>query len=83
MPKLAVDGGKVKIHYEVKGKGKTKVILIIGFSTTYTSWEKQFEYFGDKHGDEFTVCVFDNRGMGTLRVYATFVVCVIINTIHR
>jgi hypothetical protein len=64
MPKLAVENGSVTLHYDVYGEGPEKVLFIMGYATTRSSWERQVEFFGKKHGDKYQVCIYDNRGMG-------------------
>eukprot|EP00128_Syssomonas_multiformis_P000209 Colp12_sorted_trinity150504_noHs@22473 len=66
MPFLTVQEtllGSVKIRYETHGHGETKVLLVMGLGCTSEAWESQTEYFA-RYADQYTVCTFDNRGVG-------------------
>jgi len=57
------DDGRTEhqLYYEVHGRGDIKVIMIMGLAAPHTEWEDQLGAFDL---DRFTVCVFDNRGIG-------------------
>ncbi|KAI0797835.1 alpha/beta-hydrolase [Abortiporus biennis] len=50
------------LYYEQHGTGPTKVVFIMGLNSTSFAWSPQVEYFGRK--PEYSVLVFDNRGVG-------------------
>lgn len=67
MPHVVVSktrGEPVDLYYEVHGTGPARILFIMGLSTACQGWENQSDYFGNILGDEFTCCIFDNRGMG-------------------
>ncbi|RKP14173.1 alpha/beta-hydrolase [Piptocephalis cylindrospora] len=51
-----------QLYYEVHGSGPHKILFIMGLCVTGDAWEEQVKYFVGL-GD-FTVCIFDNRGVG-------------------
>ncbi|KAG8411462.1 hypothetical protein J3458_015519 [Metarhizium acridum] len=57
-------GGPFNLYWEVHGNGPTKLILIMGLAGTITSWQIQTHHFGHLHGDQNSVLVLDNRGVG-------------------
>ncbi|MFT5679976.1 MAG: 3-oxoadipate enol-lactonase [Myxococcota bacterium] len=58
MPTAAIDG--IQLNYEVHGTGEP-VLMIMGLAVGLVGWRLQVE---DLAGDEFQLCVFDNRGVG-------------------
>lgn len=53
------------IYYELHGSTSptsTKIIFIMGLNNSSFAWERQVKYFST-HGD-YSVLVFDNRGVG-------------------
>ncbi|TBU66011.1 alpha/beta-hydrolase [Dichomitus squalens] len=50
------------LYYEIHGSGPEKVIFIMGLNSTSAGWLPQVEYFGRQ--PEYSVMVFDNRGVG-------------------
>lgn len=56
--------GKHRLFYEVHGNGSKKLLSIRGLSETHAHFEPQLKYFGIERGEEYTVCVVDNRGTG-------------------
>jgi len=59
-------GEEFDFFYETfgHGYGNEKVILIHGFLTAGYKWKRQIEYFKQFY-NEFEICVFDNRGVGS------------------
>jgi pimeloyl-ACP methyl ester carboxylesterase len=62
----AVGAGRTphRVYYEVHGRGRRKVLLLMGLGGTHTAWEPQLRFFGLERGDAFSVCAVDNRGVG-------------------
>ncbi|KAH9951272.1 alpha/beta-hydrolase [Amylocystis lapponica] len=50
------------LYFEQHGTGPEKILFIMGLNGTLWSWYNQVEYFGRK--PEYSVLVFDNRGVG-------------------
>ncbi|KFH44837.1 putative aminoacrylate hydrolase-like protein [Hapsidospora chrysogenum ATCC 11550] len=57
-------GGPVNIAWEIHGTGPTKLLLIMGLAGVTASWQRQTRYFGHDRGDQYSVLIMDNRGMG-------------------
>ncbi|RMZ84041.1 hypothetical protein DV737_g1325, partial [Chaetothyriales sp. CBS 132003] len=57
-------GGPFKVWYELHGKGPTRLVLIMGLGAYRTAWKRQTRYFGHQRADDYSVLVFDNRGIG-------------------
>ncbi|KAF7549157.1 hypothetical protein G7Z17_g6580 [Cylindrodendrum hubeiense] len=57
-------GGPVNIAWSIHGSGPIKLVLIMGLAGVKTSWQRQTRYFGHDRGDEYSVLIVDNRGMG-------------------
>lgn len=53
-------GGTHEIYYELLGSGPKKVVFVMGLAGSHTEWECNAPCLGE----EYTVCVFDNRGVG-------------------
>lgn len=53
-----------KLYYELHGQGPTKLLLIMGLGFSLEGWIDQVKYFGIERQDEYTVLVYDNRGIG-------------------
>lgn len=68
--------GACSIRYEIHGTGPKKLVLIQGLNGIAISWWRQTKYFGHDKGEEYSVMVFDNRGVGhshkPIRRYSTF-----------
>ncbi|KAJ2973135.1 hypothetical protein NUW58_g9015 [Xylaria curta] len=64
LPVAAGRGGPFKIHWEVHGDGPVKLIFINGLAVVKSSWQRQTMHFGHIHGDQYSVLILDNRGMG-------------------
>lgn len=56
--------GVHKVFFEVHGKGKRRVLCLMGLGGTHSQWEPQLAHFGIDKGDDYTVVVLDNRGVG-------------------
>ncbi|GBG24425.1 Hypothetical Protein FCC1311_006432 [Hondaea fermentalgiana] len=56
--------GTHKIYYEVYGNGPQAMLLLMGLAGTHAHLEPQLEYFGIERGDQYSICVVDNRGIG-------------------
>ncbi|KAF4974325.1 hypothetical protein FZEAL_8754 [Fusarium zealandicum] len=56
--------GPVGIAWEIHGDGPIKLVLIMGLAGVKASWQRQTKYFGHDRGDEYSVLLLDNRGMG-------------------
>ena len=54
------DGCTHEIYYELLGTGPKKAIFIMGLAGSHTEWECNAPFLGE----DYTVCVFDNRGVG-------------------
>lgn len=54
----------VDLYYELHGRGPHKVLLVMGFATSCKAWMPNVKELVAEHGDEFEVCIFDNRGCG-------------------
>ncbi|EPQ51174.1 hypothetical protein GLOTRDRAFT_133293 [Gloeophyllum trabeum ATCC 11539] len=50
------------LYFEVHGSGPEKIVFIMGLNSTSFAWAPQVEYFGRQ--PEYSVLVFDNRGVG-------------------
>ncbi|KAI0818892.1 alpha beta-hydrolase [Irpex lacteus] len=50
------------LYYELHGTGPEKVVLIMGLNSTSFAWEYQVRYFS--RIENYSVLVFDNRGVG-------------------
>lgn len=57
-------GSPATLAWEIHGRGPTKLVLIMGLIGVRTSWQRQTCYFGHDHADEYSVLIFDNRGVG-------------------
>ena len=57
-------GGTHKIFYEIFGTGSCGVVLIMGLAGCHTQFEPQLKEFAVKQGEEYSVLVVDNRGIG-------------------
>ncbi|KAL1844914.1 hypothetical protein VTK73DRAFT_1514 [Phialemonium thermophilum] len=57
-------GGPLNISWEVHGSGPVKLVLITGLASLKSAWQRQTLYFGHERGDQYSVLVLDNRGMG-------------------
>ncbi|KAF2972851.1 hypothetical protein GQX73_g850 [Xylaria multiplex] len=64
LPVAAGRGGPLNIHWEVHGDGPIKLILIQGLGVLKSSWQRQTVHFGHVNGDQYSVLLLDNRGMG-------------------
>lgn len=53
-----------QLHYEIHGKGETHILLIMGLLASKYSWRETLNYFTSKPGNNYTILVFDNRGVG-------------------
>lgn len=49
-----------ELYYELIGNGNKKVMFVMGLLGTHTEWECNAPFLGE----DCTVCVFDNRGVG-------------------
>ena len=63
-PCSASRSSSTDLHFELYGHGPKKMLLHMGLAATHAQWEPQFVHFGIERADEFTVCVFDTRGLG-------------------
>ncbi|KJE91726.1 hypothetical protein CAOG_002821 [Capsaspora owczarzaki ATCC 30864] len=54
----------VSLHYVVEGRGPRRILFVMGLGATLDGWMFQHAHFGKRHPDKYTVCVFDNRGIG-------------------
>lgn len=55
----------LRLNYEVCGNGPQKVILVMGLGSSKQGWDDQWTHFSEEQQqNRFTVCRFDNRGMG-------------------
>ncbi|KAI0933150.1 hypothetical protein AcV7_004707 [Taiwanofungus camphoratus] len=50
------------LYFEQHGTGPEKMVLIMGLNSTSFSWFPQVDYFARK--PEYSIVVFDNRGVG-------------------
>jgi len=50
------------LYFEQHGTGAEKIVLIMGLNSTSFAWFPQVDYFSKK--PEYSVLVFDNRGVG-------------------
>ena len=50
------------LYFEQHGSGPEKLVFIMGLNSTSFSWEEQVEHFG--RSGQYSVLVFDNRGVG-------------------
>lgn len=57
-------GGPINISYELHGHGPRKILFIMGLGGLRSSWQRQSKDFGQTRGEEYTVLVLDNRGIG-------------------
>ncbi|KAI0390607.1 Alpha/Beta hydrolase protein [Xylariaceae sp. FL0594] len=57
-------GGPFNLHWEVHGHGPVKLILISGLGVLKSAWQRQTLHFGHIKGDEYSVLLVDNWGMG-------------------
>ncbi|KAJ8126828.1 hypothetical protein O1611_g6810 [Lasiodiplodia mahajangana] len=64
LPVAVGRGGPFKIHWEVHGDGPVKLVLIGGLGVVKSSWQRQTMHFGHLHGDQYSVLIIDNRGIG-------------------
>lgn len=60
---VELDGGQ-RLFYKVFGKGPRKIMMVMGLAAVHLQWEPQFTKFGIDRGEDFSVCVLDNRGIG-------------------
>ncbi|KAL2268426.1 hypothetical protein VTJ83DRAFT_3272 [Remersonia thermophila] len=63
-PVAQARGGPIKISWEIHGSGPRRLVLIMGLGGMKSAWQRQTLYFGHQRGDEYSVLIFDNRGMG-------------------
>jgi len=56
--------GKSKVFYETYGSGSKHIVLVMGLAAVHMQWEPQIQYFGLDRSDQYTVAVFDGRGIG-------------------
>lgn len=56
--------GKHRLYYETYGTGKKPVLFLMGLAASHAQNQIWIEEFGIRRGDEFTVLVLDNRGVG-------------------
>lgn len=56
--------GALNIAYEIHGTGPRKILFVMGLGGLRSSWQRQSKDFGHTHGDNYSVLVFDNRGIG-------------------
>ncbi|KAI9727630.1 MAG: hypothetical protein M1828_005858 [Chrysothrix sp. TS-e1954] len=54
----------LRLPYAIHGHGPTRLVLIMGLGTLKESWQRQTKDFGHTHGEEYSVLIFDNRGIG-------------------
>ena len=59
-----IRGGKSKLFYEIYGHGPEKVMMVMGLAAVHIQWEPQIQYFGIDRAAQYTLCVFDGRGLG-------------------
>ncbi|THU75260.1 alpha/beta-hydrolase [Dendrothele bispora CBS 962.96] len=53
------------LYYEQHGTGPTHVVFVNGLNTTLFAWNYQLKALVDRDGgEEYSVLVFDNRGVG-------------------
>ncbi|KAK4141356.1 Alpha/Beta hydrolase protein [Dichotomopilus funicola] len=57
-------GGPFRISWEIHGVGPIKVVLIMGLGALKSAWQRQTLHFGHERRDEYSVLLFDNRGVG-------------------
>eukprot|EP01132_Coremiostelium_polycephalum_P005391 gene5391-6724_t len=55
-------GGPFKFYYELHGEGPEKIVMVMGFLTPCSSWDRQLDYLKGLSG--YQICIFDNRGVG-------------------
>lgn len=55
-------GREITLHYRIHGKGRFKIIFVMGFATSCNAWSPQVEFF--EKNEDYQFCVFDNRGVG-------------------
>lgn len=65
MPLLTTTSSPVpiQIYYQVTGSGPQKLLFINGLGSITSQWDPQVSFFG-QWPEEYSVCVFDNRGCG-------------------
>lgn len=56
--------GICKLFYEIYGSGPKCILFLMGLAATHVQFQMQFKEFGIKYGDEYTVMILDNRGIG-------------------
>ena len=56
--------GHNKLDYEIHGTGSEKIVLIMGLLASRYSWRETVRHFMSKSGDDYSILVFDNRGVG-------------------
>ncbi|KAI1358355.1 Alpha/Beta hydrolase protein [Xylaria arbuscula] len=64
LPVASSRGGPVNIHWEMHGEGPVKLVLIQGMGVLKASWQRQTMHFGHIRGEQYSVLLLDNRGMG-------------------
>jgi len=57
-------GGPFKLAYELHGHGPKKLVFIMGLGGFMKTWQRQTKDFGHTQASDYSVLVFDNRGMG-------------------
>ncbi|KAH7353358.1 glycylpeptide N-tetradecanoyltransferase [Plectosphaerella cucumerina] len=57
-------GGPIDIAWELHGTGPRRILLVMGLAGLATSWQRQTKHFAHDHGDEYSVLLIDNRGIG-------------------
>ena len=67
--------GPYKIAYELHGWGPRNILFIMGLGGLRSAWQRQCKDFGHTRGDQYSVLVLDNIGIGEsdkpLRRYST------------
>lgn len=56
--------GVNKLSYEIHGSGPEKIILIMGLLASRYSWRETLDHFMSKKSDQYSILVYDNRGVG-------------------
>ncbi|KAL4805067.1 Alpha/Beta hydrolase protein [Aspergillus unguis] len=57
-------GGPINLYYQIHGNGPTKLVFIMGLNAVHSDWKRQTKYFAHGDSDQYSVLVFDNRGVG-------------------
>lgn len=56
--------GRTKLSYEIHGSGPEKLVLIMGLLASRFSWRETLNHFMSKPGNNYSILIFDNRGVG-------------------